>query len=284
MKIKGKFVTLLSVSLILLLVFSASVFGQDERKIKMDEYKIQLAEYQTREADADTKLAELQAEIDDLNKQITDTQAQIDGNWDEIYTSLGTDEEGVEAYRNNLADIENQIDGLASLTPEDLFRRKDEVCDLQKQIEDAKASNIALLTEMENKIGELDSKVAALRANMPANIFDQYTVIRGDYLWKIAKMPDIYDNPYQWIRIYCVNKDQIKDPDLIFPDQVFNIARGVGINEHLVVDGEWLSKIAGMADVYNDPTKWTNIYEANKDIIADPHVIYPYQVLTLPKE
>jgi nucleoid-associated protein YgaU len=284
MKFKGNIVTLLSASLILLLLVSSAAFGQEERKIKMDEYKVELAGYQTREAEANARLAELEAEIDDLNRQIAEVEGQIDNTWNEIYTMLGTDEAGVQAFREELAAIDSELDGMAALSPEDLFRNKKELKALYMRLEEAKANNVAMLTEMENAIAEMDSKFAALKAKMPANIYDQYTVLRGDHLWKIAKKPEIYDNPFQWIRIYCVNKDQIKNPDLIYPDQDLNIARGVGDNEHLVVKGEYLSMIAGMGKVYNDPTKWTKIYEANKDVVSDANVIYPYQVLTIPKE
>jgi len=284
MKLKGKTIYLLSVFCILLLVLNTSTFGQEERKMKMDEYKAQLAEWQTREANATEKLNKLQADIDALNTEIAAVQGQIDATWEEIYALLGTDKAGVEAYRGNLNSIDGELEGLAALSPEELFRHQDELEGIEKRIEEARGSKLAILTEMENKLSELDGKVAALKAKMPANIFDQYTVLKGDYLWKISKKEEIYGNPYQWIRIYCVNKDQIKDPDLIFPNQIFNIARGVGKNEHLVVKGEYLSKIAGLAKVFNDPTKWTKLYEANKDIVRDASLIYPYQVLTIPAE
>jgi nucleoid-associated protein YgaU len=273
-----------TIVLILLLAFSVTLFGQEERKIKMDEYKVQLADHQAREAAANERLAVLETEIADLNTEINAVQGQIDAEWEEIYAMLDTDEAGVEAFRSNLASIEGEIDGLSVLSPEELFRRKDEIKEIHMRIEEAKGSKTALLTEMENKLAELDGKLAALKSKVPANIYDQYTVVKGDYLWKISKMDDIYGDPYQWIRIYCVNKEQIKDPDLIYADQVFNIARGVAKNEHLVAKGEYLSKIAGMAKVFNDPTKWTQLYEANKDIVDDPSMIYPYQVLTIPKE
>jgi len=270
--------------LILLLLVSGSVLGQEERKIKMDEYKVQLAGYQTRLADAEQRMDVLQGEIDALNQQIDGVQGEIDAEWEAIYETMGTDKASVDAYRANLESIDAEIDGLAALDPEELFRRKDEIKDIEARIEGAKGDDIAMLTEMEEKLAELDGKVAALRAKMPANIYDSYTVIKGDYLWKISKMEDIYGCPYQWIRIYCVNKDQIKDPDLIYPDQIFKIARGVGENEHLVAKGEFLSKIAGYAEVFNDPTKWTKLYQANKDMIEDENIIYPYQVITIPAE
>jgi nucleoid-associated protein YgaU len=60
---------------------------------------------------------------------------------------------------------------------------------------------------------------------------DTYTVVRGDNLWDISAKPSIYGNPYQWPLIYKANSDQIKDPDLIYPDQVFNIKGDYTVTE-----------------------------------------------------
>jgi len=284
MKIKGQLFTLLSVATILLLVFSSLAFGQEEERMKKDQYKTELADAQTREVSAAERINVLDAENQELEQQIAELQTEIDAEKDATYALLGTDKAGVQAYRENLSSIDGEIDGLAALDPEELFRSQDEIDAIEARIEEAKGSNIAMLSEMDEKLAELDAKVASLKASMPANIYDQYVVVKGDYLWKISKNDDIYGDPYQWIRIYCVNKDQIKNPDLIHPDQVFNIARGVGKNEYLVVKGDWLAKIASCPKVLNDPTQWTKLYEANKDIVSDPNLIYPHQVLTLPAE
>jgi nucleoid-associated protein YgaU len=284
MNIKGKTFQFFSVLLVLLLVLSVHSFSQEERKMKMDEYKAELAASQTQETAAQERIKQLEGEIDALNAEMTETQGKIDATWDEIYAMLGTDKAGQDAYMSELKSIESELSGLAALSPEELFKQKEELAAIEKRIEDAKANKLAMITKNENKLADLDGQVAALKAKMPANIFDQYTVVKNDYLWKISKKEEIYGSPYQWIRIYCVNKDQIKDPNLIYPDQVFNIARGVGMNEHLVVKGEYLSKIAGLSKIFNDPTKWTKLYESNKDIIDDPNLIYPYQVLTIPKK
>jgi nucleoid-associated protein YgaU len=51
---------------------------------------------------------------------------------------------------------------------------------------------------------------------------------------------------------------------------------------YTVVAGDSLSKIAKRE--YGDASKWPRIYEANRDQIKNPDLIYPGQVLTLPRE
>jgi len=49
---------------------------------------------------------------------------------------------------------------------------------------------------------------------------------------------------------------------------------------YTVVSGDSLSRIAKRH--YGDATKWKAIYEANRDLISNPDLIHPGQVLTLP--
>ena len=48
-----------------------------------------------------------------------------------------------------------------------------------------------------------------------------HTVKKGDTLWAIAKA--YYGNGAQFTKIYEANKNKIKDPNLIYPNQVFVI-------------------------------------------------------------
>ncbi len=52
-----------------------------------------------------------------------------------------------------------------------------------------------------------------------------HTVVKGECLWFIAGYDRIYGNPLRWPLIYKANKDRIKNPDLIYPGQVFTIPR-----------------------------------------------------------
>lgn len=74
---------------------------------------------------------------------------------------------------------------------------------------------------------------------------DMYTVAEGDNLWCIAKQEKIYNNAFHWPLIYKENKDQIKDADLIYPDQELVIPRGMSdgdiqtAEEHAKTRGAW---------------------------------------------
>jgi len=52
---------------------------------------------------------------------------------------------------------------------------------------------------------------------------------------------------------------------------------------HTVKKGECLWWIAEYEDVYNDPFMWPLIYNANKDKITNPDLIYPGQELNIPR-
>ena len=52
-----------------------------------------------------------------------------------------------------------------------------------------------------------------------------HEVKKGECLWRIAEYKEIYNDPFMWPLIYRANKEKIKDPDLIFPKQVFRIPR-----------------------------------------------------------
>lgn len=54
---------------------------------------------------------------------------------------------------------------------------------------------------------------------------DRHVVVKGECLWKISGYQQIYDDPFQWPLIYQANRDQIKNPDLIYPKQEFTVPR-----------------------------------------------------------
>ena len=64
------------------------------------------------------------------------------------------------------------------------------------------------------RIQELEQQTSAKKAT------PTYVVKKGESLWSIAKKKDTYGDPYKWLLLYHANRDQIYDPNLIFPYMV----------------------------------------------------------------
>jgi nucleoid-associated protein YgaU len=265
----------------------ANVFAQE--KMTMEEYNAQLAEWQNREKVAKDAGTKTEGEIDALKKEIAAADEETNKEWQEIYALLGTDEAGIREYMSTLENLEAEVDALSRLSPDELYQRKSELDSIEVKLAEYEKSKISALTKAQNKIADVKGKIAQLHVTLDAaQKWDPYVVLKGDYLWKIAKKDDIYGDPYQWIRIYTKNRDMIKNPDLIYPDWSLKIQRKLESNEYLVGKGDYLKLIAGKPEVFSDPTRWTEIYEANKDVIEKSNktegskMLYPHQVLIIP--
>ena len=123
---------------------------------------------------------------------------------------LGAKKADVDNFRKQLADLTSKIDG--QVVPK---------ADRQAELDAMKKNKISALPEFFDKVhNQLQRKLDAW-VEAPTEI--NYTVVRGDHLWGIAKKKEHYANPFAWPVIYKSNRDQIKNPDLIFPKQIFKI-------------------------------------------------------------
>jgi len=78
-----------------------------------------------------------------------------------------------------------------------------------------------------------------------------HVVIKGESLWWIAEYKQIYNDPFQWPLIYKANRSQIKDPDLIFPDQNFVIPRSPEVTEDMIKEAIKFAKNRGAWSLYD---------------------------------
>ena len=117
----------------------------------------------------------------------------------------------------------------------------------QRQAENAMKqakSQDAMLKENGMISGSYDDGTSRQSASV-AGGEDSYQVVGGDNLWNISGKDSIYANPYQWPLIYKANRNKIKDADLIYPGQVFDIDRAASGSdvdaaiEHAKTRGAW---------------------------------------------
>jgi len=254
--------------------------GNAQTEMTYAEYELKLAEFQKRLADAKRSILECETAGKELSEQISGLDSQVSELKQQVYELVGSDEAGINEFMQELKRIEGRLMGLRNLSEDALFEARDEVDLIEARVAELKADKRALLPASQAKLASIDQLLEQIKARMPRKRIRQYSVHKGDSLWKIAKKEEIYNDPFLWPRIYVENRAKIKNPDLIHPNWVLNVPFGVDLNQHLVMRGENLSAIA--SKVLNDVTKWNKLYQANKAQILDPSLIFPAQVLDIP--
>jgi nucleoid-associated protein YgaU len=78
---------------------------------------------------------------------------------------------------------------------------------------------------------ELSTEARLLTAGRQPAPPDQYRVMRGDSLWSISGQERIYRNPLMWPILYKANRQQLRDPDRLFPQQILAIPRHLSQEE-----------------------------------------------------
>ena len=285
--------TLLGLAALLGLIAVSETMAQ-EREMTMQEYEMRLNGCRTRKRAADSTRAAAEARLSEVRDEISATEAQIVGVNQSIMREVASDSSARQDSLASLNSIQQQLQALRQLSANQVVdaREAGEIDRLEALLSAIKGNRLAALPEFKQRIEACENMIAALRAverPVPPIRRDQYTVVRGDNLWQISRRPNIYGDPFAWVRLYSANKDMINDPNLIYPDWVIGVPRGgAAPGTYWVNQGDNLSDIAGRSDVYGDVTKWTRLYSANRDVIetlgGDERTIYPYMILDVPQQ
>lgn len=190
-----------------LLLANVNLFAQEE--MTWEEWQNEINRLTERKAELTSELTALQNDVNDLRATLEGMQAYEDCR-DELYALVGATKADVDAFRAKVEEVEGKIN-----------RQQLPKEDRQAELDQLKANKISALPEFYEKVhNELQRKLDAWNVK-PKEIM--YTVVKGDCLWNIAKKKEHYDNPFAWPKIYQANRDQIKNPDLIYPKQIFKI-------------------------------------------------------------
>ncbi len=204
MKLTKYILSLLS----LVLLLSVVSFAQ-EREMTEEEWQAEMTRLGEKKTSLLNEIDALKSDIDNLNAQKSGLQSPEEC-IDELYALVGATTQDVDNFRNAV----NELDGK-------IRRKEGPKNDRQADLDALKMNKISALPEFFQKVHVQMQKALDAWVEKPDVI--SYKVVRGDHLWGIAKKKEHYGNAFAWPIIYKANRDQIKDPDLIYPNQVFKV-------------------------------------------------------------
>jgi uncharacterized protein YoxC len=202
MKLNKFFIGLLS----LVFFFSANIFAQDQEMTE-EEWEAEMNRLRERRES-------LTNEINTLNQDITNFKETALQSYDEcmneLYAMVGATSQDVDNFRQAVAELNGRVN-----------RKEGPKADRQKDLDALKSNRISALPEFFDRVHNQMQR--SLDAWSDEGQVISYTVVRGDHLWGIARKQEHYGNGFAWPVIYRANRDQIKNPDLIYPNQTFKV-------------------------------------------------------------
>lgn len=101
----------------------------------------------------------------------------------------------------------------------------------EKELAEAAARAAAEARKLEAEKAEARRRSERLKAEKEQALVSRHTVKRGETLPQIAALPEVYGDSSLWPLIYKANRDQIKDPKVLWPGQNLKIPRNLDKND-----------------------------------------------------
>ena len=229
------------------------------------------------------------------------------GNQDEgeVTEESVTQEEQIEQIENEVEDLKKMVDEAPKEEQEELNAELKEKAEELKKLVESQAAQLEIdIADLKEKMdsapeeekeqleAELSDKIAELEnvgqvkeeqeeTIEQADFPQEYTVVKGDHLWKIATR--FYDDGYKWAVI--ASENTLQNPDLILPGQKLTLPKSATVDAtYTVVKGDTLWDISNR--FYGTGFSWTIIRDANPGKVGKlPNgnvLIHPGQVFRIP--
>jgi len=161
-------------------------------------------------------------EIDKLNKQSADLDKKVADAENALYSSVGMNKSSLADFRKKFEETEKKINNKLG------------TCEDAKKMyfNEIDASKAKCLPEFYNRYLAMKNKLDSWCKDLGKT--GQYTVVKGDCLWKIAGKKEIYNNSNYWPKLWEANEEgvisapdrtptKVKNPNLIYPGQVLKV-------------------------------------------------------------
>lgn len=189
-----------------------NLYAQNQ-EMTVEEWQNEMDKNRARVTSLQKEIETLNSDISNLNNQLSNMQSFEDC-MDDAYALVGAKKAEVDNFRKAVNELEGKI-----------RRKEGPKADRQKDLDALKANKISALPEFYDRVHNQMQKMLNDWVEQTAKVEtdNNYTVVKGDCLWYIARKKEFYGNGFAWPKIYQANRNQIKNPDLIYPKQVFTI-------------------------------------------------------------
>ena len=170
----------------------------------------------------------------------------------------------------------NTADGKIDGLKKELEAAKLALADCNKNLYSLVEASLKDIADFRQRLGQIEGKVRSMQrlsddvlADRQDDVFAleaELNVLRGE---KMSLIPEFYN------KIIRLAKDI--NPGLIREKVIKSYTVGTWSENR-----DCLWNIAGKNEIYGDPFQWSKIWQSNTDIVRNPDIILPGQVMTLP--
>ena len=202
---------------------SSQVLPAPESKLDslltFDEADLRLADWRTRVGNLNKRDSLLMVDIRALEEKIEAERNAVKKCNDDIYALVKSNEQAVREYMERVGKLEGRIREIRGLDDDAFELRKMEVYDLAKEWNAMHSVESAVLPDVFDRMIRARGDIASLLERKPVKKSKNYTVRSWekyrDCLWNIAGQADIYNDPFQWVKLWQGNSNIIRNPDII---------------------------------------------------------------------
>ncbi|GAB5466112.1 MAG: hypothetical protein Kapaf2KO_15480 [Candidatus Kapaibacteriales bacterium] len=192
---------------------------EDEATMRINDFQSKVNDLEKQVQEAKSRQQSVQALVDAEKKKFEDCEKMY-------YSLLNATPADIDAFREALGKIESRVRQMQTLSNDELADRRADVEQLEADLNELRKNKIALIPEIYDKIISLAREIKGLYREKKTTT---YTVrpwaTSRDCLWNIAERPEILGDANQWPKIWQANRDEIRNPDIIFPGQVLQIPK-----------------------------------------------------------
>jgi nucleoid-associated protein YgaU len=190
---------------------------EDEAELRIGDLKKDVRELEGELSEAKEKYEATRQQITDADKALMDCEKAI-------LAMIEATQADIDAFRTALGEIRNRTRQMQRMSNDELADRRDDVAVLENDLNQLRRNKIALLEEFYQPIIDLAREIKGLYREKKTTT---YTVrpwaTSRDCLWVIAGRPEILGDPNQWPKLWQANREEIRNPDIIYPGQVLEI-------------------------------------------------------------